>query len=158
VKAPRVVLVDSREQRPLPLAHVIRETGLHFEVQRAALATGDYCLADAPHLCLIERKSLPDLAHVVGARRERFERELARLKAECTLPVLLVEGHVADVLRHDYPGTVHPNAVVGSVASWAIDFGLRVFWCGTPLEAAHVALRIFGTVARRVERGELAAG
>ena len=78
------ILVDSREQAPWRFPDDI-------ETARATLATGDYSVAGLEsHVC-IERKSLSDLVACLGVERDRFKRELARMRA-FALAVVVVEG------------------------------------------------------------------
>ncbi|MCC6670158.1 MAG: hypothetical protein IT458_03800, partial [Planctomycetes bacterium] len=78
MKPLHTITVDTREQRPLPLAEVVRATGLPFEVRRTTLATGDYALAGLEHVALVERKNLGDLVACCTCWRPRFEKELER--------------------------------------------------------------------------------
>lgn len=67
------VLVDTREQRPLPLEQ------LGVDVERTTIAEGDYALKGFEGCARIERKSSADLWGTVHGGHERFNRELARL-------------------------------------------------------------------------------
>ena len=67
-----VVLIDRREQTPWSFANLASE--------RAALDTGDYSIRGLTHAVAVERKSLDDLLSCVGRERNRFLRELARLR------------------------------------------------------------------------------
>src|SRR5260370_11903820 len=68
-----LVIVDSREQDPLVLTHL--------ESRRGMLVTGDYSIAGMTELIAIERKSISDLVGCcMGQNRQRFEKELCRLR------------------------------------------------------------------------------
>jgi ERCC4-type nuclease len=146
----RTILVDSREQRPWFSTQLAAGTA-----QRATLPTADYTIAGLEHLVLIERKSLQDLVAVVGYGRDRFERELARMSGECRFPHLVIEATPAQVELRSYRGRIAPAAVLGSLAAWSFDFGLRIHWGGAPDACERWALRLFAAVERRVARGEL---
>ena len=106
------ILIDAREQQPFEFPG--------FQTEVRTLPTGDYALAAAPSLCCIERKaSVAELAACVGRERERFERELLRLKAyPCRL--LLIECGWDDIENPArYPGQVGPKHVIGSLISWS---------------------------------------
>lgn len=104
------IIIDTREQTPFSF-------GPEVETTPGTLQTGDYSLAGLEGLCAIERKSLADLVMCCGPERERFKRELQRLRAyRCR--AVIVEGDLADVVGHRYRGEMNPHAVLGSVASW----------------------------------------
>ena len=73
-KQPLRIVFDSREQCPF------RFEGFNAVVEVGALATADYSLVGFTDRIGIERKSLPDLVACLGVERERFARELARLR------------------------------------------------------------------------------
>ena len=66
------ILVDGREQRAWQFENLPSKI--------ASLTTGDYSLAGLQHCVAVERKSLDDLLSCIGIRRDRFKRELARLR------------------------------------------------------------------------------
>jgi ERCC4-type nuclease len=75
------VAVDSREQDPVPIRRL--------RSIRTNLYAGDYALASAEWAAAIERKSIEDLVGCcTGENRERFERELMRLRG-CSFRRLL---------------------------------------------------------------------
>jgi ERCC4-type nuclease len=67
-----VIVVDSREQNALPFAH--------FPTECATLYTGDYSARGLEGSFCIERKSLADLAGSLTHDRDRFTRELERMR------------------------------------------------------------------------------
>jgi DNA excision repair protein ERCC-4 len=128
---------DSREQRPLDL---------ELKTVIGTLATGDYSVVGLEHLVCVERKGLQDLVMCVGRERERFDRELQRLRAYETR-VIVIEASRASVELKQYRGEVHPNAVLGSVYSW-IARGITVEWAGDRVQAAKAVSRILFCAAR----------
>ena len=105
-----VIIVDTREQTPLVFKHLPARPG--------TLATGDYSLAGCEELFSIERKSIPDLISSCTTGRERFERELHRLRG-FRFARLLIVGNEADVLAHRYRSNATPKAVLHSL--WAFE-------------------------------------
>lgn len=79
------IIVDSREQCPLVFT-VSSETG--------TLETGDYSVIGLTHLITVERKSLANLLACAGRERDRFKRELQRLRAY-RFRLLVVESDAA---------------------------------------------------------------
>lgn len=68
---------------------------------RQKLQTGDYVLSGSESTCIIERKgSLLEISKNLFDKkdRERFVRELVRLREETTHPVLVLEGSPAQLL------------------------------------------------------------
>jgi len=71
------IIVDSREQTPLVFAH------LPFIV--SGLPTGDYSVKGLEDDFTVERKTLSDLYGSLTSGRERFMRELQRMRAKSSL-------------------------------------------------------------------------
>ena len=126
------IIVDSREQAPFNF-------GPDVATVTGSLAAGDYSLVGLENHVAIERKSLPDLAACVSRERERFKRELQRLRAyRCR--AVVVEGNIDAVMAHEYRARVHPNAVLGSIAAWQIRYSTGFIWAGE--HAAAMTLRL----------------
>lgn len=121
------ILVDSREQAPLVFVNCPSE--------RATLATGDYSVMGFENEFVIERKSLDDLAGSVTHDRDRFERELVRMRGY-PFRRLLVVGSVEDIERHVYRSRVEPKAILASLTAFEIRYGLPVAYCPNPAAAA----------------------
>ena len=103
------VVIDTREQTPWDLEPL--------QVGRGTLPTADYGLLDFPEAIAIERKELSDFISVVGHGRERFERELMRLKAY-EASMVIVEASWQDLERGEWRSKITPNVVLQSIASW----------------------------------------
>ncbi len=123
-----VVVVDTREQLPLVF--------FRLESVTETLATGDYSFRGGEELFAVERKSTADLVGCcTGSNRERFERELHRLRG-FRFKRLVIVGSRADVEQHRYRSNVSPAAVLGSLAAWEIRFDAPIVWTPTPEDAA----------------------
>lgn len=132
-----VCIADRREQRPLQL---------ELRTIPGTLPTGDYTVAGCEALICVERKELNDLVACVGRERERFERELQRMRAyECR--VIVIEATREDVEQQRYRGQVSPSAILGSVYSW-VARGITVEWAGDRQQAAKAVSRILFCAAR----------
>lgn len=104
------IIIDTREQTPFRF-------GPEVETEPGTLQTGDYSLSGLESLVAVERKSLADLVACCGPERDRFKRELQRLRAyRCR--AVIVEAELADVVGHRYRAQTAPTAIMGSVASW----------------------------------------
>lgn len=106
------VLVDTREKTPSDLGD------MHHE--RATLDTGDYSIKGLEKFVRVERKSLPDLVGCIGRDRDRFEREMVRIRGFHHKAVL-VECTWDDVYRGEWRGKIKPNHVIGSLVRWQLD-------------------------------------
>ena len=122
-----IVLVDSREQTPLPFAH--------FPTERATLATGDYSVKGFERDFCTERKTTEDLVQSLTHGRDRFSRELQRMRGY-SFRRLLIVGTLADIEAHRYRSLANPKAVVGSLFAFEARFDVPVYFCATPATAA----------------------
>ena len=102
------VLVDTREQLPLEF------NPERVVAVRATLATGDYSLEGYQDAVSIERKSVPDLVQCLTWERERFWRELERLRA-MPFAAVLVEGDWRDLVAHKFQSQASTQSIVASV-------------------------------------------
>lgn len=125
-----VVIVDTREQEPLPIARL--------PVIRAGLYTGDYSVAGLDALFAVERKSIEDLVSCcAGSNRERFEHELHRLRGY-RFKRLLIIGQRAEIELHRYRSTISPAAVLGTLAAFEVRYDIPVVFASTPETGAAV--------------------
>jgi ERCC4-type nuclease len=137
---PLEVLYDSREQTPFePLPGVT--------LTRVTLETGDYTTELLQGIAAVERKSVSDFASSITHGRERFDDEVRRLRAYRWRTVI-VEGDVSDISR---VSGVHPNSVIGTVASFQARSDLPCLFAGSRLAAARLT---FGLLRRWQERLE----
>lgn len=124
-----VVVVDSREQCPLPIERL--------PTVRAGLLTGDYSVAGLEHLFAVERKSIPDLvACCAASNRERFEHELHRLRG-FRFKRLLVVGTRQDIEQGAYRSTIKPAAVLGTLAAFEVRYDIAVVFEPDPAAGAR---------------------
>jgi ERCC4-type nuclease len=135
-----VILVDSREQRPLCFGSQ--------ETRRVAMNAGDYSIEGCVDSVALERKSIPDLYNCVGWSRERFERELVRL-ATLRYAAIVIEGTLGEVLAGAPYSRIHPNAVLGSLLAWSIDHRLPIFFCD---DRQLAALLVKGLLVKCTDR------
>lgn len=118
------IVIDTREQDPLPFEKMTSH--------RTMLVSGDYSVAGLEHLFAVERKSIPDLVSCcVGQNRERFERELHRLRG-FRFKRLLVVGSEAEILAAQYRSNIKPKAVIGTLRAFEVRYDIPVVFCETP--------------------------
>ena len=121
------IIIDTREQTPLAFQNLPCEVG--------TLQTGDYSIKWFEDHFIVERKSVSDLVGSVTFERDRFERELVRMRGY-EFRRLLVVGTMADIEEHRYQSRAEPKAVIASVTAFEIRYQLPVAWCPTPTAAA----------------------
>lgn len=138
-----VILVDTREQRPLALPNS----------KRATLSTGDYSVEGYEKLIAVERKSHADFVGCVAQGRDRFERELARLTMY-EYPALVLECSMADILAGVRFSEVHPHAAVGSLIAWSVKYRVPVWLAGDRRTAAATVRKILEDAVKYIQEKE----
>ena len=102
------IVIDTREQAPLVFSQL--------QSVRGTLTTGDYSIQGLQELFSVERKSVGDLVGCcMGENRERFERELHRLRGFRHRDFEFYEG-LPQVRRGDLQSS-HPFAAGGVTRS-----------------------------------------
>jgi DNA excision repair protein ERCC-4 len=89
--------------------------------------TGDYALLACPHAAAIERKSIPDLVTSVSSDRDRFERELMRMKAY-PFRRLVIVGSRAEIEMQRYRSKMSPKAVLHTLSAFEVRYDLPICW------------------------------
>lgn len=125
-----IVLVDTREQMPLPLFE--SHPNWFGGNQVVTLKTGDYSVNGMETILALERKSLADVIGSTIAGRERFIRSCARL-AKYRWKAILVEASYEDMKTpyykfDDLQTDAHPNAVCGTLDAIEAKFGIPVLY------------------------------
>jgi len=90
---------------------------------RQKLPTGDYVLSGSESECIIERKgSLLEISKNCFDRkdRQRFIRELVRLKEETSHPVLVLEGSPAQLLE-SHEGSIAVDALIRLLQEYGVE-------------------------------------
>jgi DNA excision repair protein ERCC-4 len=118
-----VIIIDTREQYPLPIRR--------FSVVRNGLQSGDYSVSGLEDHFAIERKSISDLVGCcMGDNRERFERELHRLRGY-RFKRLLIIGSRVDVENGFYRSNVKPQSVLASLDAWEVRYDVPVVFAAS---------------------------
>ena len=130
MNTPTITLIaDTREKRPLVF--------LHFPTVTACLSEGDYSVQGFEKQFTIERKSISDLVQSVTAERERFEKELIRIRPY-DFKRLLIIGTLDDIRKHRYRSQAKPKSVMASIYAFEIRYSLPCVFSATPEEAAEL--------------------
>lgn len=145
-----IILQDTREQMPFdfsrfPDVAVVRET----------LPTGDYSLpgfTSGAGSIALERKSLDDLVScLMGANRERFEKELERAANTISLFSVVVEAGMNDVWTHKYRSRMEPKAVLASLNAFFIRYKTPFLFAGTRKAAEWATHDLLSKHFREIE-------
>lgn len=94
------------------------------------LVTGDYSLHGFTDRIAIERKALNDLLGCLTANRDRFFRELERLRAY-DAAALVVEATYKDIALGRYRSRIPAETVIQSLVSIQANFRLPVVFSGS---------------------------
>ena len=121
------ILTDTREQTPLLFANLTTE--------RRTLPTGDYSVLGFERDFCVERKTIEDLVQSLTHERDRFSRELQRMRGY-SFRRLLIVGTLADIEAHRYRSQANPKAIIGSLFAFEARFDVPVYFCATPATAA----------------------
>lgn len=121
------LLVDTREHTPLVFTHL--------QSERAALQSGDYSVRGLEDVFAVERKSMSDLVGSLKSGRDRFMRELHRLRG-FTFARLLVVSTEKELAAMVARGRVSLDMVEHSLLSIEQRYGVPVVRVATPEAAA----------------------
>ena len=139
------IIADTREQC------VYSFSKYEATVERAGLPTADDSLPGFTDRVGIERKDLGDLVNcLMGANRERFERELRRLSTY-ELKAVVIEASMRDVADGLYRSEMKPHAVLQSVLTFQVRYGVPCLFCGDRAGAEYTTFWLLAKYAREIE-------
>ena len=110
-----VAVIDKREKNPLTLRYTAQ--GEVLPSIAGSLYTGDYSIKGLENCVTIERKSLEDMLLCVGRERERFEKEIVRLRG-FEVKAIVVESNWKTIEAGKYRSKVKPSSAIGSLMGW----------------------------------------
>ncbi len=144
------IIVDTREQNPFTFAR------FPVEIERAALPAGDYSLPGFEDRVAIERKELNDLIGCLkGANRERFERELAKLRFY-DLGAVVVEASLENVSRGHYRSGMKAHSALQSIFAFQVRYRVPFVWAGNREGAEYTTYwmleKYLGEIEKRYQR------
>ena len=127
---------DSREGNSKVIRHL---TEMEMDVKVRPMAVADYQVSDD---VAIERKTAKDF--VDSIMDKRLFKQATELREEFKKPLIILEGD------DFYNGFINPNAVRGSIASIALDFGISII----PTRNAQDTAAMIKRIAIREQTGE----
>lgn len=131
-----VVFADTREGNSKVIRHL---SEMEIDVKVQAMAVGDYQVSDE---VVIERKTAKDFVDSIVDKR--LFKQARSLMEEFKRPLIILEG---DDL---YNGMINQNAIRGSIASIALDFGISII----PTRNAQDTAAMIKRIAIREQSGE----
>ena len=135
------IVADSREQAPFAFSRY------PVEVSVDALEAGDYSVRGFERRVAVERKELGDLVGCLGADRQRFERELARLRGyDCA--AVVVEAPVVALRTGRYLGRLDAGAAWQSVLAFSMRYRIPFIWCQDRADAEATTFDLLRHYAR----------
>ena len=147
----RVKVIDKPKEEKLPLVYADSREGnskvirylsqMEMDVKVQSMAVADYQVSDE---VAIERKTAKDF--VSSMIDKRLFKQARELSEEFKRPLMILEG---DDL---YSGMVNPNAIRGTIASIALDFGISII----PTRDAQDTAAMIKRIAIREQSGEKA--
>jgi len=132
-EAQPIIEIDSREQTPLIFTRLQSVAGV-------TLSEGDYSIAGVVDFRIERKGSLDELAsNCVGHNRDRFERELFRLRPYKFRRLLVIGATCErDILTHPYRSAINPRCILSSLFAWQARFDLPYVLVPTPKMAARL--------------------
>jgi ERCC4-type nuclease len=118
-----IVVIDRREQAPLPFSQLRTQTG--------TLYSGDYSILGAEESFVVERKTVPDLVACCTTERDRFKRELHRLRG-FRFRRLVIIGTEADIVFGNFRSLTNPKAVLATLCCFEVRYNLPFGFFPTP--------------------------
>lgn len=94
------------------------------------LTTGDYSLAGFTDLVAVERKELSDFINCLTHDRDRFLREVDRLRGYESA-ALVIESTIEQIRQCQYRAKVDPNTIIQSAFSLMANYRLPIYFAGT---------------------------
>jgi len=123
-------------------------------LRRVSMSTGDYCTEKLQAIAVIERKSVSDFASSISHDRERFDDEIRRMR-DYRWRAIVVEGDLSEVYR---ASNVHPNSVIGSIASFFARNDCPTFFAVNPPGAGRLICGILRRWEERLEAEQAEGG
>ena len=144
------IIIDTREQRPFDFSAFGAET------MTGSLPTGDYSIAGMENIVSVERKELSDILNCLGSERERFFRELDRLRGY-EAAAIVIESPLAVIAAGRYRSRINPKSAIQSIIAIQAQYRLPVFFAKDRTEAAGYVFHFLRHFQNMIERRYRAA-
>lgn len=137
-----IIIQDTREQKPWDFRPH------QAVVEIAKLDTGDYSIKGMESKVCVERKSVHDFVNTIIHSKKRFSAEMDRMRL---IPhrIIVVEGTLREINKHQYRSMVHPNAVLGMSNFITVNTGTPVIFADDAEMAAWYVESWFRQIIKR---------
>lgn len=126
-----VLLIDTREQKPLDFS-LYKERFSH--IVKMKLEAGDYSILGHEDTISFERKSLGDLVSTLTQGKDRFLRELEKLK-DYRYAAIVVEasyGAIVNPANNRYTfSRANPRSIVGMLQAIQLRYNIDIIYSGS---------------------------
>lgn len=143
------IYVSGAEQLPYRFEGIVSE--VDYKAIRQALPTGDYVTnpfsdeVEGRECAVVERKTLSDLYRTASHGRDRFERELERMKT-FSVRALVIEAEWSQILNPnehlDHETKMSPASMWGSLIAWQVRYGITICCLPNRQTAERMTFRI----------------
>lgn len=120
------IIIDTREQLPYDFK-LPKLEGITTVV--GTLSEGDYSAAGFEGRVSVERKSINDMVGCLTSGRERFERELERLKGY-EFSAVVIEASHHDFRDHRYTSKMTPHSALQSIYAMMVRHKIPFIFAG----------------------------
>lgn len=132
MKSNQTIVVDSREKNAIQFPPNVKTVV-------KGLYSGDYSALGLEHLISIEKKDIDDLCGSLTTGRERFERELHRLRG-FRFKRLLIIGHRSDIIAGNYRSRATPKSILASLCAFEVRYDIPVVFANEKV-ASELVIR-----------------
>ena len=138
------IVRDTREQEPFLFL------GYPVEIVEGTLNAGDYSIPGFTDRVAVERKSLSDLIGCLTTGRNRFTRELERLRGYESA-VVVVEAGFYELAEGRYRSKLNPTSAVQTIISMMQAYRMPFFFAETRADAERFAFDFLRHYYRHAE-------
>jgi ERCC4-type nuclease len=132
----QLILVDTREQKPITFEHS----------RRIKLVVGDYTTPDHHNVLHLERKSPGDLYGTILSGHLRFRRELKRAAAYGITLVMVIECSEKKFYSKKWPGgrycKVPEITLKRIITTITVRYKLQFIWCTNRVQMKKIILKL----------------
>jgi len=137
------IVIDTREQRPLQFP-------LEINCVMRGMKTGDYTIDGYEDTVLVERKGLGDLIGCLTTGRNRFRKQLARLK-KVPYRIVMIESSLFQISRKRYVGYLTPDEVIQAIADLSTEYKIPFQLTDNPQLTARMCLAFLSASKKLVD-------
>jgi DNA excision repair protein ERCC-4 len=149
VPLPFTIVIDTREQTPFLFDSVDPKPNIDFRM----LKQGDYSVAGFEDQIAVERKTKSDLYGSLGKGRNRFEREIIRLRSYQFAAIVCESDWLSIIKNPPIRSALNPKALMGSLVAWSIRHGVHFIPAPNRIFAEKITFKILERFYRDASAG-----